>query len=160
MQKYCLVHLIEKLQDGVQFTATNYWPLHITVVSNFSIDIGKQQLIDMLDKELSLQKSFIVTAGDDAYFGKDKNIHVTLMSANSSLQQLHEILVRLLSNHAAIFDEPGYNNEGYKAHATIQQQHRLKLHDNVSINNLSLVDMFPDSDITQRKILRTFPFTP
>ncbi len=38
MQKYCLVYLIEKLQEGDEFTAINYWPLHITIASNFIVD--------------------------------------------------------------------------------------------------------------------------
>lgn len=37
MQKYVLVKLLEKIEEGAEFLARD-WPLHVTLVANFSVE--------------------------------------------------------------------------------------------------------------------------
>ncbi len=39
MQKYVLVKFLEEMSEGDEFIADNYWPLHVTLVANFSTNI-------------------------------------------------------------------------------------------------------------------------
>lgn len=158
MQKYCLVYLIEKLNEGDEFTAINYWPLHITLVSNFILDIEKVNLINKLSDLVSAITPVQVWAGNDEYFGKDKKIQVTVLDMTKELLSLHKQVIALLENVGAVFDEPQYNNDGYRAHATVQKTLRLNKGDTITIDKITLVDMLPGQDITKRKILKTLKF--
>ena len=62
----------------------------------------------------------------------------------------------MLKRVGATFDEPQYQEEGYRAHATVQVDKRLYKGDIVTIDNLTVVDMFPHDDINRRKTMRTF----
>jgi hypothetical protein len=73
---------------------------------------------------------------------------------------LHMHLITLLKNVGATFDEPQYQEEGYRAHVTVQQDKRLRKGDAIAINDLTVVDMFPHNDISRRKTMRTFKLLP
>lgn len=155
MQKYCLVYLVEKLQEGDEFTAINYWPLHITIASNFIVDWEATNLFDNLTNALSHTRPVTITVGDDEYFGGERKIQVSVMEMTPELMSLHKTVINTLEQAGAIFDEPQYNNDGYRAHATVQKAHRLHKGDKVTINQVTIVDMFPHQDITKRRILQT-----
>lgn len=155
MQKYCLVKLLEPLKEGDEFTAINYWPLHITLASNFMVDWEATNLFDKLTSVLSSVKPVSVVAGNDDYFGGERKTQVTLMNMTPELMSLHKQIIKTLKDAGAIFDEPQYNDDGYRAHATVQKAHRLNEGDAVLIDEITIVDMFPNQDITRRKILRT-----
>jgi hypothetical protein len=61
----------------------------------------------------------------------------------------------LLKRDGVVFDEPQYQEEGYRAHATMQAN-RLHKGDSVVIDELTVVDMFPNDDINYRRTMRTF----
>ncbi len=155
MQKYCLVKLLEPLKEGDEFTAINYWPLHITLASNFMVDWEATDLFNKLTSVLSDIKPVTVSAGDDEFFGGERKIQVTVMNMTPELMTLHKQIVRTLKDAGAVFDEPQYNDDGYRAHATVQKAHRLNKGDGILIDEVTIVDMFPNQDITRRKILKT-----
>lgn len=154
MQKYVLVSLLEKLDEGTEFPATN-WPLHVTLASNFIVDWESTNLFEKLSALLANRQSFEITVGDDEYFGPQKQVHVTLLNMNSEIRSLHNDVIALLKECGATFDEPQYLEEGFRAHATVQLQARLHKGDAVNIEELTIIDMFPHNDINKRKILRT-----
>lgn len=155
MQKYCLVYLIEKLQEVDEFTAINYWPLHITLASNFIVDWKATNLLDDLAGALSCIKPVTVTVGDDEYFGQERKIQVSVMQMTPQLMSLHKTIISTLEHAGAIFDEAHYNNDGYRAHATVQKTRRLHKGDQITIDQVTIVDMFPHQDTTKRRILQT-----
>lgn len=159
MQKYCLVKLLEKLDEGAEFTAINYWPLHITLASNFIVDWESTDLFNKLSDVLSNINPVSVSAGEDEFFGGERKIQVTVLDMNEELMSLHKQIIKTLKEAGAIFDEPQYNENGYRAHATAQKSHRLNKGDNVLIDEVTIVDMFPNQDITRRKILKTIRLT-
>ena len=99
---------------------------------------------------------FDAIAGDDDHFGPEGKVLVTKLEMNPRLKVVHKELISLLESAGALFDHPQYNNGGYIAHATVWHEKRLNKGDKVLFNKLSVVDMFPDGDIKQRKVLATF----
>ena len=155
MQKYCLVKLLEPLNEGDEFTAINYWPLHITLASNFVVDWENTNLFNKLSDLLADTKPVSVVAGGDEFFGGERKIQVTVMDMTSELMTLHKQIIKTLKDAGAVFDEPQFNDDGYRAHATVQKAYRLSKGDKVLIDEVTIVDMFPNQDITRRKILET-----
>ncbi|MBA3758208.1 hypothetical protein H0X10_01070 [Candidatus Saccharibacteria bacterium] len=155
MQKYVLVCLLKKLDEGTEFTSTS-WPLHVTIASNFVVDWGATNLLYKLTALLTNRKPIKTTAGDDEYFGDKKQIHVTILDKHDEMTALHNDIIGLLKSVGAIFDEPNYLEEGYKAHVTVQSDARVHKGDLIVIDNVTVVDMFARKDIRGRKILKSF----
>lgn len=152
MQKYVIVQFLEDVPVGTEFMMSD-WPLHITLVANFAINLSQGQIIEGFKYIVGQQSACEAIAGEDEYFGPEKQVHVTLLEPTKQLMDLHLNLVSPLRRFNAVFDEPKYLESGYRAHATVQKTRRLKHGDKVAINELSLVDMFPDQDIKKRKVL-------
>lgn len=158
MQKYVFVKLLEKLDEGTVFPAS-HWPLHVTLVANFTVDWKTTDLHEKLSNVLAQQRPIQVTAGNDEYFGSEGKTRVTVLNMNDELKALHHVLVTVLKDANAVFDEQRYLEDGYRAHATVQRKIRLNEGDIVNIDELTVVDMFPGGDINQRKILQTIKFS-
>src|SRR6266702_4605581 len=158
MQKYVLVQLLEGRDEGTEFPATN-WPLHVSLASNFIVDWENTNLFEKLSALLANRRPFETTIGDDEYFGPQKQVHVTLLNMNPELKSLHNDIIALLKSVGAVFDEPQYLEEGYRAHATVQRHKRLNEGSAVKIDKLTIIDMFPGDDISRRKILKTVKMT-
>lgn len=154
MQKYALICLIEKLDEGTEFSFHD-WPSHVTIVSNFVVDWESTALFEKLTSLLAKHKATQVTAGDDEYFGDQKQIKVTVLNMNDELVRLHKDIVNLLKSVGAVFDEPEYLDDGYRAHITVTKNSHIKRSDKVNIDAITIVDMFPQEDIGRRKLLRT-----
>ncbi len=155
MQKYVVVKFLEPMIEGDEFMATDYWPLHITLVANFTIPFDSTELYDMLARTFKKQPAISVVAGKDELFGANQDIRVTTIEMTPELIDLHSDIVDLLRSNSATFDEPRYVEDGYRAHATVQTKARLHEGDAVQIDELTIVDMFPDNDIQKRRVLKT-----
>lgn len=155
MQKYVIVHFIDSNNVPHNFNASE-WPLHITLLANFTIADTLKSLVKQLDA-FSLQlQSFDVDVNGEDLFGADKNVAVSLIKPNSELIKTHLSLASIAILLGAKFDEPRYMNDGFRPHATIQLKSRLKEGQTVNINAFTLVDMLPDNDITKRRIIKKF----
>jgi 2'-5' RNA ligase len=159
MQKYCIVHFVEPLPDGYEFVARNNWPLHITLASNFTLPYRDEEFINKLAEICSRFEPITVAIDGEAFFGKDQSVHVSLVAMTDELRTLHRSIVEILEASGAVFDEPQYHLDGYRAHATIQVNSRLNSGDSVIIDSATLVDMFPNEDISRRKLLKTISFS-
>ncbi|HET8670664.1 MAG TPA: 2'-5' RNA ligase family protein, partial [Candidatus Saccharimonadales bacterium] len=155
MQKYVIVKFLEPVADTTEFDA-KHWPLHVTLASNFVVDRKAVHLFDKLAELASSENSVTTTASDNDYFGLHKHVHVTTLTMTPELQTLHNRMIALLKSLGATFDEPQYQEEGYRAHATVQADKRLHKGDAVTVDELTVVDMFPDDDISRRRTMRTF----
>jgi 2'-5' RNA ligase len=153
-QKYTLVHFISPVDAGTQFYMSS-WPLHTTLADVFAIDRSASRI----DDKLSIFCKGIIdvkTVGlHDSVLGTTA---VTILEKNSQLLQLHSELIHLLQRNGAKFNNPEFNNKGFIPHCTIQKNERLKIGQEMTINSVSLVDMFPSGDWQKRKVLATFNF--
>lgn len=157
MQKYVIIKLLEPKKEGVQFAASD-WPLHVTLVPRFVINLEGTGLLEKMATLLRSHKPVEVVAETDELFGEFKNIKVTLLEKTPELTKLHSTIIDLLKSMGAIFDEPNFIEEGFRPHVTVQSKRRVQPGDLVKIDELSLIDMFPGGDINQRKVLKTIKF--
>lgn len=155
MQKYVITKFLEPIADGTEFDA-KHWPLHVTLVSNFVVDRKAAGLFEQLAELAAIERIVTTTAGDDDYFGPQKQVRVTTLVMTPELRSLHNRIITLLKNNDAIFDASQYQEEGYRAHATVQLLKRLHKGDLVVIDELTIVDMFPNDDIDRRRTMKTF----
>lgn len=154
MQKYLFVKFLETPPKSGVFDMKN-WPLHVTIVRNFSYTGNISALTSLVEHIARDLKPISTTADKEALFGPEENILVTLLMMTDELRAMHQLLYDKLIERGAVFDEPQYCGAGFRAHATVQESGKLNKGDSVMIDELTLIDMFPDQDITQRKILST-----
>lgn len=128
----------------------------MTLLANFTL--GKP--LEQLDSELSnfafQQKPFDIRTAGEALFGPSQNVAVSLIQPNKNIQQMHEILSSIASKLGADFDEPAFMGDGYRPHVTIQVDSHLSDKQLVTLNDFTLIDMFPDSDMNRRRIVETY----
>ena len=157
-QRYVIIKLLEKLQDGDEFLPENY-PLHITVVPSFQLEKMDDALLSNIKQLCNGFKTFSLIAGKDEFFGPNGEVHVTTMIMNDELHKLHTGLVGILSEAGAIFDEPQYMLENYRAHATVQEAIRLSEGDSIAFDSITVIDKLPNGLSTKRKLLKTLNFS-
>lgn len=157
-QKYVIVHFIDIAKVPYEFPYTE-WPLHVTLLSNFTLG----EPIEFLDsklREFTLHhKPFNLMADGEALFGPKQNIAVTLIKPNNTLQNVHDELASITSGLGAVFDEPAFMGAGFRPHATKQIHSQLADKQILILNNFTLVDMYPNNNIERRKVIKTFELT-
>lgn len=153
-QKYVIVHFIDVKSVPHDFPMSQ-WPLHVTLLANFQIS-KLEHLKDRL-KDLSLRtKPFEIKADGEALFGPQESVAVSLIHPNDNIKGLHGGLLELTTKLGAVFDEPVYTADGYRPHATIQLMDRLQDQQVLTLNNFTLIDMYPGEDIKQRQVIETY----
>lgn len=153
-QKYAIVQLLEDVPEGTQFSATS-WPLHVTIADTFAIDWGVQTMIERLTGLLSSRTPATSVVEGDRFFGDDGRVRVALLRKTADLVKLHQDVVGCLAQGGWLPNDPQYAKQGFLPHSTVQKHVRLNKGDKVTFNALTIIDMFPDEDSHQRKIVRT-----
>ena len=151
-QKYCLVCFVEPMAVGSGFTMSE-WPLHVTLADVFAVDLAGTQIEAKLAAIMAEQTPIIVTADKESTLG---NIPVVLIQRSVELVALHNKVMGLLEQNGAMFNRPGFTREGFLPHCTIQKTGCLNTGQELIINSLALVDMFPRGDWQHRKVIRVF----
>lgn len=153
-QKYTIIQLLESMPEGAQFSFTD-WPLHVTIVDTFATDWDVSTMIRELGGLLADHSQAASVAESDTFFGPDKQTQVTLLQKTDSLTRLHNDATALLKNGGLRLNDPQFAGEGFVPHSTVQKQVKLHKGDQVVFNALTIIDMFPDKDPYQRKVLKT-----
>lgn len=151
-QKYVLVHFISPVKDGTQFHMSN-WKLHITLADVFAVSRDETSIDKKLATLLSQIKSVKTIAKNESTLGTAKAV---LLDKTPQLLKLHTDIVSLLDENGATFNNPEFTRSGFLPHSTIQASGRLHANDELIIDSLSLVDMFPGNNWEQRRVLATF----
>lgn len=150
-QKYCIVAFNHPIAIGTEFHMTD-WPAHITLADIFAINLTSE-FVQGLVNLLAAEPSFTAVARDETVLG---TAHVVLIAKHNPLIKLHTHLIDLLTSHGATFNTPERVKAGFLPHCTIQKGERLHMGDQVDIYTVSLVDMFPEENWQQRKVLYNF----
>jgi 2'-5' RNA ligase len=153
-QKYTIIQLFEPMDVGAQFSPDN-WPLHSTLVDTFAIDWDIAEIIKQLNDVLPSLKVAHTVAGEDTFFGPEKQTCVTLLQKTTSLTKLHYDIITSLDRGGLKLNDPQFARDGFLPHATVQKHARLHKGDEVSFNALTVIDMFPDGDPYKRRVLAT-----
>lgn len=151
-QKYCLVHFVTPLRNNFEFPMDD-WPLHVTLVDVFAISLEESGIAKKLEALCKKETPVKVSAESKSKLGKTP---VVLLRKSDNLLQLHTDVVALLETNGAQFNNPEFTRSGFIGHSTIQGEEHLNLGQELAIDTLSLIDMFPNADWRQRKVLATF----
>ena len=155
-QKWTLAALFDPLDDGTQYHMSE-WPLHTTLADVFAVDITGTTLLTEIETLLNQTSALTVRPLRNTQLGShDSPVDVTLLEPTDELISLHTALVRLLETHGAVFNTPEYTRDGFLPHVTVRGKQFLKPDTELHIKSVSLIDLFPNSDWQQRKVVRTF----
>ena len=152
-QKYTIIALLEDKEEGFEY-ASNSWPLHVTIADTFAVEREASSLDDKLSDLVSKRKPVTGVADHDEFFGASQEVQVTILDMSEQLVALHYDVIGLLKSSGAVLNDPQYSEEGFRAHATVQPHARLTIGDEVTLTKLAIIDMFPNEDPYQRKILK------
>lgn len=154
-QKYAIVHFIEPVPEGTVFTSDT-WPPHTTIADVFAIDLTTM-FLDALSKFIQSIPTVQTTIGNRAVLGSaEEPVYVRLLKENESLHALHNDVIDFLEKYAVQFNTPEYTRDGFLPHITMQLDTEITQNQALSIDSLSLIDMFPDDDWRKRKVISTF----
>lgn len=121
--KHLIATLLEPLEQGATFTD---WPLHLTIVPWFGVDIEKERELDNLLDNIALrQKSTMVRVGATAMFGVGEDIPVNVIEPDDSLSELHLDVYE--SIRAAGFEIIGQNYFGKNYNPHVSEQNGKKV---------------------------------
>jgi 2'-5' RNA ligase len=151
-QKYTIVAFLEEMHEGAEYPSSQ-WPLHVTVADTFAVGWKATDLSEKLSLLSDRHAPSVVTAAHDEHFGPERQTQVTILKVNDELTALHYDVVALLEDAGAVFNNPQYTREGFRAHITVQPHARLDEGDYVMLDNLAIVDMFPREDPYLRKVI-------
>jgi len=152
-QKYTIVCFLEDKAVNYEYSSSQ-WSLHMTLADTFSIEWNitefMKELVGLSDKlkPVSLKTSHY------EYFGPEKQTQVVIYDTSKEITALHYEIIHLLKSAGVKFNDPQYTGAGFRAHSTVQARARVKIGEVVHIKNIALVDMLPDEDANQRRILK------
>ncbi len=153
-QKYTIIQLFEDVPDGAQFSASG-WPLHATIADTFAIDWDVPTMIDKLTHLLNFHAPATSVVEDDRFFGDQGQVQVALLRKTDDLVKLHYDVIECLTQGGWKPNDPQFAKEGFLPHSTVQKHARLNKGDEVTFNALTIIDMFPDENPYQRKVIKT-----
>ena len=154
-QKYSIVQFVEPVQENFEFSMDN-WPLHVTLADVFAVELN-EPFMDGLASYIAAEPRLLIKADNYDSFGDgDNRILVTMMKNNHQLQLLHDRLIDFLEQYDTVFNSPQFTRKGFVPHATYQNGMRIEAGREVSVEELSLIDMYVDGDWRKRKLLRNF----
>jgi len=152
-QKYTIIALLEDVNESAEFSS-NDWPLHITIADTFAVERVGNDFNEKLTNLIADKTPITAVADHDEFFGPGQEVQVAILDTNESLVGLHYDVIDLLESYGGVLNAPQYSKGGFRAHATVQSHARLVLGEAVTITQLALVDMFPNENPYQRKILK------
>jgi hypothetical protein len=156
MPKYGIATVFDELPDGYEFTEANT-PLHLTHVDVCDVPLEPSEFISKLREHLHDTTSFEITPTEDALFGSEKEIPVTLVALNPRLKAFHTDLMGFLRSHGAVFDNPQFHDDQYSPHISIYDQRRLPLGKPVIIKSISVGHKRTDIENPPNRIIATIP---
>jgi len=157
-QKYCIVHFIDISKVPREFAYTD-WPLHVTLLANFTISQSLEKLIEKLELYAQETAPFEIMSDGESLFGPHQNVAVSLIRPSESIRKVHTDLMAITKALGAEYDEPKFMGEGFRPHATKQADSRLADQQIHVLKDFTFVDMYPDNNIERRKIIKTFELT-
>jgi hypothetical protein len=115
------------------------WPLHITIVPWFRLDISSPQLAKQLKEHYIGSNSFKAIVENETQFGYKKPKLVNLISA-PALMELEGQTRRLLHAHKAwVVDEADKTRRGFRPHITAMGTNRVHEGDSFDCDYLYII---------------------
>ena len=167
LRNLIFVAFVEPVAEGAVFPRTD-WPLHITLVR---FDVGgpdsagaTERVAVLADGAARAALGTHLAVGEDAAFGRNGSVAVSLVEPHPALQALHEALVQAVAAVEGRILTPRHTLSGYRPHVSHHGSgpgiKRLNPGDAVVLDRIALVDMAPDGDHTIRRVLRLWTLDP
>jgi 2'-5' RNA ligase len=132
-------------------------PLHVTLLGNATIGAEQGQLEAVLEAVAAGYPPFEAEGGDDALFGPDGDVEVTLVEDDGSLLRAHLELLGMLRPLGLRPDAPAYAGRGFRPHVTVVDGDRIDRGEAFELDALALIDLEPDGDATRRRVAAQLP---
>ena len=144
MYRYVIVYLLDPLPDGAGFQAKD-WPLHVTLLPPFTVDIEPDVLCAELAHVAELNRPVTTNIIGKDLFGRHGTVPVKTMDKPDGLQQLHDGLAKLATDLGATHVDPRHLGEGYRPHVSDKHHGQADVGQTVHIDNFSLVQIIRES---------------
>jgi 2'-5' RNA ligase len=144
------------LRHGDAFTLAT-WPLHLTLVPTFVVDLDLDAVVAVIQPALARQSALLVTVGGDEGFGRAQRIPVSLIEDSSELIPLHHVLLDGLTAAGAAFDDPDFTGGGYRPHITMTRTARAHPGELLRLGQATVVDMEPIGPTRLRRVAWAAP---
>ena len=151
MARFVVVLPIVPLAAGDEFTVAD-WPLHVTLVEPFPTDLSAHEvarLLDGVDGIAPGADAIAVAAGDDAMFGRRRDVPVTLVHDGGELAALRARTLDALGG-AGIDTRARLD---FRPHVTRKHHGRLRPGDRVVLDTVALIDMRPPEGAHHRRVI-------
>lgn len=155
-QKYTIISPIERVVEGQTFESIN-WPLHTTIADTFAVNSIDDDLILQIHSVV-VGRNINIKAMELSHFGKNADVEVMLLKTSPELYKLHSDVTDLLLSRGATFNDPQYTKSGFIGHVTQQVTRRMGENEQVSLNSVALIDMFPGEDPNKRRVVKVINF--
>lgn len=132
------------------------WPLHVTVAPTFVVQYGLSEVVEMIGPVLADQPRLAARAGQQEGFGPSMTIPVAVVEPTVELTDLHTRLVTALRQGGAVFDDPQYVGDGYRAHITTTRQAAAQAGQQLHLQQAAIVDMEPQGDQRLRRVVQVW----
>ncbi|MFM9273789.1 2'-5' RNA ligase family protein [Pseudarthrobacter sp. NKDBFgelt] len=153
MRNFVLVAFVEPVAEGQVFPRTQ-WPLHMTLLRFDVDDAVAEQVAALAGPPADKALGAALTVGEDAGFGRNGSVPVSLVQPQQDLQALHEQLATAVESAGGRILTPAHTGSGYRPHISHLHGRRLRPGDTLVLDRVALVDMAPDGDRTVRRILQ------
>jgi hypothetical protein len=152
MPRLVVVLPLAPLEDGDGFPL-NAWPLHVTIAPTFEIGVSTDRVAEVIRPVVARSAELRLTAGPDEGFGRALDIPVTVVVPTPELLLLHRELMDRLTRTGAIFDDPDFTGDGYRAHVTKTRAAGVNPGDTMTATQATLVDMKPHGEDRLRRVV-------
>lgn len=156
MAQFVVVLPLTPLAAGAGF-ATADWPLHVTLLPPFAIEVDAAAVAARLGRALLPPGPITAVAADDAWFGRRHSTLVTLLEPLPALVRLHERAVDAVSGLGARFRTPEHLRSGYRPHVTAQRAGKVASGALLRLDQLALIDLQPRKGEPARVVRATIP---
>lgn len=151
MARFVVVLPLVPLAAGDEFTVAD-WPLHVTLVEPFATELSAEAVADALGPVASSASVVHAAAGDEAMFGRRRDVTVTLVRDDGELEALRMRALEAI-RIAGVHVDVDPSHAEFRPHVTRKRQGRLPPGDRVVLETLALVDMHPPEGSHHRRVM-------
>lgn len=151
MPRFVVVLPLVPLTEGDEFTVAD-WPLHVTLVEPFQAGLDADELSEVVGGVEGIGTGgtpIRATAGDEALFGRRRDVPVTLVQDGGELAGL-----RARTLHALVGAGIEVRSRlDFRPHVTRKQHGQLHPGDRVVLDTVALIDMRPAEGAHHRRVV-------
>lgn len=117
------------------------WPLHITVIPWFRVQVSNDELGREFSRALSPMQPFLMTVDGEADFGHLGRKKVHLIATPTPLENIEANAREILHAHDAwLVDETTKRRQDFRPHVTVQPSGQIHTGDTLTCDSLYIIE--------------------